>query len=142
MTAPPELLYDPPSIDNGQDDGDEDPQLVIMVSILDGRTDEMRSSRIALPLPCSPSSMVDALLDGTRAAAAAHSATLHSMLADRMSTLGAPAAAGITVSMLDQLAAHGHQAHGGPPVSVQVPGYPHPVPFDVARAVLVAAGAW
>lgn len=144
MTAPPEMLYDPPGLityEEGDGGGDR-PQLVIMTSILREDNDEMWSSRIATELTARPPTVVDALLSSIRGAAAAHSTLVHTVLADRLSAMNQPAIPGLTVGMLDQLASHGVQAHGAQPAAITVPGYPHPVPFDVARAVLVAAGAW
>lgn len=142
MNLTPELIHDPPGTftDEGED-GDQ-PELVIMVTILEERTDEARSARIALPGNSRPSLIVDALISGIHGAAATYSSMVYSMLVDRQSAQSAPVDGALTVSLLDQLAAHGQEMHGGPPAAINIPGWPAPVPFEIARAVLVAAGAW
>lgn len=97
---------------------------------------------IHLPGDAAPGFVAGALLACCRGAAATHSPHLAAVLGDVLDSYGRAGAqkspAALTVAALDTLA----RQHGGTPLNVQVPGLPAAVPFDIVRAILVAAGAW
>lgn len=138
MNLTPEVSLEPPIHEHN--DG-EPPAKHVFVSLAeaDGTT---FTAGIHLDAQAAPPSLAAAMLACCRGAAATHSPHLAAVLGDVLDSYGRAGAqkspAALTVAALDKLGAQ----HQGTPLNVQVPGLPASVPFDVVRAVLVAAGAW
>lgn len=137
--AAPHLVYPPPDVEPGDDGGDE-AQLVVMTSIIDEPTGTTWTNRVAIDHHAGHGELVNALLATARGATASFSTNAHAVLIDALTEApGQPDA--LTVRWLDHAAAH--HPSGGAGCFLELPGDPPvQVPFVVARAVLVAAGAW